>query len=71
MSGSVGSKDMNDKQIALLKSYLRSIAVAVVSVYTAGQRDWKALGAAALIAAIAPVIAWLDPKDTRFGRGAN
>ena len=58
------------KQIAILKSYLRSIIVAVLVVVQGGETDAKKLASAVLVAALGPFIAGLDPTDARFGRGS-
>lgn len=58
------------KQIQILKSYLRSIIVAVLVLVQGGETDAKKLASAAVLAAVGPILAWLDPTDARFGRGS-
>lgn len=33
--------------------------------------NWQVWVIGALASAVPPIIAWLDPNDTRWGRGAN
>jgi len=62
---------MNAKTQAVLATYLRAGAAAVIALYLAGETDPKKLGIAALAAIAGPVLKWLDPKATEFGRGAK
>lgn len=55
-------------QKAMLKSWAKVFAAAVLALYMNGERDPKALVAAG-VASVAPVIySWLDPSDNRWGR---
>ena len=62
---------MNAKTKAVLATYLRAGVAAVLALYLAGEPDPKTLGAAALAAVAGPVLKWLDPKATEFGRGSK
>jgi uncharacterized MAPEG superfamily protein len=56
-------------QLAMLKSWAKVFAAAVLALFMNGERDPRALLLAGL-AAVAPVIySWLDPSDNRWGRG--
>ena len=46
-------------------------ASAAIALYLAGETDVKTLGMAALAGFFGPVLKWLDPSATQFGRGAN
>jgi hypothetical protein len=62
---------MNAKTKAVLATYLRAGAAAVIALYLAGETDPKKLGTAAIAAIAGPVLKWLDPKATEFGRGSK
>ena len=51
-------------------SYARSALAAVLAVAWAGETNISALLKAGLAAVIPPVIRWLNPEDTAFGKGA-
>ena len=57
------------KQVAL--SWFRASASAAIALYLTGVTDIKTLGTAALAGFLGPVLKWLDPSATEFGRGAN
>jgi hypothetical protein len=57
------------KQLAL--SWFRAAAAAVVAVYMTGETSPKTLAAAALAGVAGPVLKWLDPSATEFGRGSK
>ena len=57
------------KQVAL--SWFRAAASAAIALYLAGETDVKVLGTAALAGFLGPVLKWLDPSATEFGRGSN
>jgi hypothetical protein len=57
------------KQLAL--TWFRAAAAAVVALYIAGETNPKTLGAAALAGMAGPVLKWLDPSATEFGRGSS
>ena len=62
---------MNTKTQAVLATYLRAAVAAVIALYLAGETDLKKLGFAAIAAVAGPVLKWLDPKATEFGRGSK
>ena len=57
------------KQLSL--SWFRAAASAAIALYLAGETNVKVLGTAALAGFLGPVLKWLDPSATEFGRGAN
>jgi len=57
------------KQLAL--SWFRAAAAAVVAIYMTGETNPKTLAAAALAGVAGPVLKWLDPSATEFGRGSE
>jgi hypothetical protein len=56
---------------AVLASYLRAAVASVLALYLAGVTDPKALAMAGVSAVAGPVLKWLDPKSTDFGRGSE
>jgi hypothetical protein len=56
------------KQVSL--SWFRAAASAAIALYLTGVTDPKTLSAAALAGFLGPVLKWLDPSATEFGRGA-
>ena len=62
---------MNAKTKAVLATYLRAGIAAVIALYLAGETDPKKLSMAAVAAVAGPVLKWLDPKATEFGRGSK
>jgi len=57
------------KQVAL--SWFRAAAAAVVALYLTGITDPKQLASAAIAGVAGPVLKWLDPSASEFGRGAE
>lgn len=57
------------KQVGL--SWFRAAASAAIALYLAGQTDLKTLSMAALTGFLGPVLKWLDPSATDFGRSAE
>ena len=57
------------KQVSL--TWFRAAASAAIALYLAGQSDPKTLAAAALAGFLGPVLKWLDPSATEFGRGSG
>ena len=57
------------KQASL--SWFRAAASAAIALYLAGETDFKTLGMAALAGFLGPVLKWLDPSATEFGRGSR
>ena len=54
------------KQISL--TWFRAAASAAIALYLAGETDLKTLGMAALAGFLGPVLKWLDPSASEFGR---
>ena len=57
------------KQVAA--SWFRAAAASAVALYLAGETDLKTIGYAAVAGAAGPVLKWLDPSATEFGRGSK
>jgi hypothetical protein len=57
------------KQVSL--TWFRAAASAAIALYLSGQTDLKTLGTAALAGFLGPVLKWLDPSATEFGRGSE
>jgi hypothetical protein len=53
---------------ALLASYGRSVVGAVIAVYMTGATNTTDYVKAAIAALIPPVMRWVNPNDTAFGR---
>jgi hypothetical protein len=53
---------------ALLASYGRSVVGAVIAVYMTGATNPTDYIKAAIAALIPPVMRWVNPNDTAFGR---
>ena len=62
---------MDKKLQAVLATYLRAAIASVIALWLAGEQDPKKLGAAAFAGIAGPVLKWLDPKATEFGRGSK
>jgi hypothetical protein len=62
---------MNAKFQAALLSWFRAAASAAVALYLTGVTDPKTLAAAALAGFLGPILKWLDPSATEFGRGSE
>lgn len=62
---------MNPALKSAALSWFRAAASAAVALYLAGQTDPKVLGAAALSGFLGPVLKWLDPSATEFGKGSK
>jgi hypothetical protein len=54
------------KQVSL--TWFRAAASAAIALYLAGETNLKTLGMAALAGFLGPVLKWLDPSATEFGR---
>jgi predicted histidine transporter YuiF (NhaC family) len=54
-----------------IKSYLRSATAAVVAVIATLDYEPVDLAKAFVAALIPPVLRWINPKDTTFGRGSD
>jgi uncharacterized membrane protein YgaE (UPF0421/DUF939 family) len=62
---------MNAQMKSMLATYLRAGVASVLALYLAGVTDPKALASAGIAAIAGPVLKWLDPKATEFGRGSK
>lgn len=63
---------MNKKKLeAIVATYLRAAAAAIIALYLSGVTDPKSLLMAGVAAIAGPVLKALDPKETAFGRGAG
>ena len=54
-----------------IKSYLRSAIAAVVAVVATLDYEPMDIAKAFVAALIPPVLRWINPKDTTFGRGSD
>jgi len=55
------------KQVSL--TWFRAAAAAAIALYLAGETNLKVLGTAALAGFLGPVLKWIDPSASEFGRG--
>ena len=62
---------MTAKDKAILGSYVRSFLTGAITLYMAGETDPRKLLAAGIAAVVPPILRWLNPNDTAFGRGSN
>ena len=62
---------MTAKDKAILGSYARSFLTGAITLYMAGETDPRKLLAAGIAAVVPPILRWLNPNDTAFGRGSN
>lgn len=62
------SKRTKTQAKAILKSWLKVFAAAIIACYLAGNRDWEVLLNAGAAAVLPVIYTWLDPNDKRFGR---
>lgn len=60
---------MKVKDKAMLASYARSVVGALIAVYSTGTTDPADYGKGAIAAIIPPLLRWVNPKDSGFGRG--
>jgi hypothetical protein len=59
---------MKAKDKAMIASYLRSVIGALIAVYSTGTTDPRDFGKGAIAAIIPPLLRWVNPKDSAFGR---
>jgi hypothetical protein len=52
----------------MIASYLRSVVGALIAVYSTGTTDPRDFGKGAIAAIIPPLLRWVNPKDSAFGR---
>ena len=57
------------KQLGL--TWFRAAAASAVALYLAGETDLKTLAMAATAGLAGPLLKWLDPSATEFGRGSK
>ena len=57
------------KQLSL--TWFRAAASAAIALYLAGETDLKTLTMAAVAGFAGPLLKWLDPSATDFGRGSK
>lgn len=62
---------MKPKDKAMIASYARSFAGAVIALYMSGITDPRLLVNAGIAAIVPPLLRWLNPKDKSFGRGIH
>jgi hypothetical protein len=60
---------LSDQQKQALLSYTRSVVAAVLAVASTGNYMPEDLLKAAVAAALPPIIRWVNPNDSAFGRG--
>ena len=60
-----------DKLTAVVGTYLRAAVASAIALYLSGVTEPKALLMAGLAAIAGPVLKWLDPNETAFGRGSK
>lgn len=54
----------------IVMSYLRVFAAAVLTLYMAGETSPSKLWAAGVASVLPPLIRWLNPNDSAYGRGS-
>jgi hypothetical protein len=64
----MGKIKITEQQKSAFASYVRAGVATVLTVVLAGETSPKALWAAAVAAFVPPVVRWLNPNDTAFGR---
>ena len=57
------------KQLSL--TWFRAAAASAVALFLAGESDLKTLAMAAVAGFAGPLLKWLDPSATDFGRGSK
>lgn len=57
------------KQVSL--TWFRAAVSAAIALYLAGETNPKNLATAALAGFLGPVLKWLDPSASEFGRGSR
>ena len=62
---------MTAKDKAMIGSYARSFLTGALTLYMAGETEPKKLLAAGIAAVLPPLLRWLNPNDTAFGRGSQ
>jgi hypothetical protein len=62
---------LSNQNKAMIQSYVRTAISASLAVWIAGNHDLKAIGVAGVSALAGPLMRWLNPSDTAFGKGSN
>jgi hypothetical protein len=62
---------IDKKTKAVLASYLRVAIATVMTLILAGESEPKKFVAAVVAATFPPIIRWLNPKDSAYGRGSK
>ena len=62
---------MSEKDKAILGSYARSFLTGALTLYMAGETDPRKMLTAGIAAVLPPLLRWLNPNDTAFGRGSK
>ncbi len=61
---------LNNKQKAMVASYVRSVIAAVLAVASTGNYALDDLAKAAVAAMLPPLMRWANSNDQSFGRGS-
>lgn len=61
-------KELIESHLEIIQSYLRSAVGAGLAVVLAGNHDVRAIVSAACAAVLPPLLRWLNPNDSAFGR---
>lgn len=56
--------------LSWLKVFVAAVLAGVLTATATGVWDWRALLFAGLAAVLPVIINWLDPNDTRYGKGS-
>ena len=62
---------MSRKHKEMILSYVRVFLAAVLALYLAGETDVAMLWQAGVAAVLPPLVRWLNPNDTVYGRKKN
>lgn len=62
---------ISEETKAVLASYLRVAIATVMTLILAGETEPKKFVAAVVAATFPPIIRWLNPKDSAYGRGSK
>lgn len=56
---------------AVISSYIRVAVATVMTLVLAGETEPKKFVAAVVAALFPPIVRWLNPKDSAFGKGSK
>lgn len=62
---------ISNKTRAIIASYVRVAVATVMTLVLAGETEPKKFVAAVVAATFPPIIRWLNPNDSAYGRGSN